>query len=157
MEKSRRQKLISKAHVLKSQLGLDDSEFDQLKHDVTGLSSIRKMDMAHLSRFVARLEKLIPRADQDEPAQCRRLSPAQCRKILKLGLDVLNLQPVQINSFLYRMVGKKKIDWLTASEACKVIEGMIAINKRKREHGDENASTQKESRGDTFHVSKVPF
>ena len=127
-----RKRLISRAHVLKAQIGLTDDDFEQLKKSTTGVPSLRLMDLAHLRAFVAAIERL--QSSKELPAAARRLSDGQYRKIIKLGKYILRWTDQQIDAFIERETGKKNLKWLTAREAYNVTEALSSIIERSNSH-----------------------
>ncbi len=147
--KDQRSRLISRCFAIKNKLGLSDEVFADLKVQLTGMDSIKKMDSIRLRAFVAGLDRLSPREHEERPASQRRLSAGQRGKILRLGLGVLHWTADQVNGFLEKQTGKSNIDWLSAREAWNVTEALCAIIERRKDNGQEGYSSA------TRHKSRV--
>jgi phage gp16-like protein len=127
-----RSALLAKVHVAKKQLRLDDDTYRDLLARTTGQRSAAGLTDRQL---VAVLDAL-KAAGWQAPAS-KAMGKPHVAKVLALWADMCaqgiprDASDAALTSFVKRMTGIDRIEWLTVPPASKVIEGLKAWRARE--------------------------
>lgn len=141
-----RDALIKKINIARRALKLPDEHYRARLVRVTGLDSLRAMDVAQMDAVFADLVSL----GYEEPVRYRRRheAPKRLRTIYGLWLELGNLGFLKdpskraLYAFTKRQTGVDRPEWLRSStEASKLITALQQMVKRAREAKDVPASS----------------
>lgn len=123
------------------ELGMTDEDLHAVVYRETGKESIRALTQGQISEVVRVLQNMkdgargITRAKRtDEGGDARTIQ--QRRKIYALTASLgWNDNPQRIQAFAKRMTGMDRLEWLSAAQCRKVIEGLKAMQSRQEQAG----------------------
>jgi phage gp16-like protein len=128
-----RNKMISKVHIAKTQLGMDDDTYRDLLFNVTQKRSCKDLDERELHLVLEAMRgvgfKPFFPATKDNPVH------TQADKIRALWLDMAKLGLVPdgepaLLGFVKRQTKVDRLEWLTPKQCNAVIEALKAIQAR---------------------------
>lgn len=134
---------IKKIHALKGALGLDDETYRSILSGY-GVASSTKLSFARADQLIADLEAKAITAGRWEkrPPRPRKhtrtlADDPQSRKIRALWLELHQAGAVRdpsekaLGAYVKRMTGVAALQWLTAAQACTVIEALKKWQERQ--------------------------
>ncbi|MGH7915227.1 MAG: phage protein GemA/Gp16 family protein, partial [Candidatus Binataceae bacterium] len=140
-EQARRRAELAKIHVYKQRLSLDDGIYRDVLERVTGLRSAADLDAAQRGQVLDELKRLfMPAPARPRPRPAEHAAP-QIALIRGLWADaamyglVRSRSEAALRKFARRITGRDALQWLSATDANKVIEGLKAMLARARQGG----------------------
>ena len=129
--------MISKVHVARKQLDMDETAYRELLQRAVGKASARDCNPAELDRVLAEFKRLGWKPATNPAASGRRPSEKPyVRKIFALWGSIARTGAIKDGSraalvaFIERQTGVSHPDWLTAAQANSVTEALKAIQQR---------------------------
>ncbi len=139
-----RRERIKAIHVLKKQLGLDDETYRLMLRKITGKDSSAAMNSGEHRGVLDEMRRLLnghawPSARVRPPGDAAATPGAgQLAKIRALWADLREAGALKdgsdrgLRQFVRRVTGRDAIEWLSAADANKVIEGLKSWLARTR-------------------------
>lgn len=140
-----RRERIKAIHVLKKQLGLDDDTYRAMLVKITGKDSSAKMNSGEQRGVLDEMRRLLnghawPGAKMRPAGDAAAAPPgaSQLAKIRAIWADLREMGALKdasekaLRSFARRVTGRDAIEWLSAADANKVIEGLKSWQARAR-------------------------
>ncbi|MCK9573260.1 MAG: regulatory protein GemA [Candidatus Omnitrophica bacterium] len=119
-------KKLAIIHIVKKELGLVDSEYRAILHDVSGVTSSKDLDEAGF-------RKLMNYFVRSKYYQVNPHGLTIKQKIfIKYLAGKLGWEEEHLNNFLHKYYHKTKLDELTKEEAIKAIESLKAVNQHQK-------------------------
>lgn len=120
---------LRKIYALKRQLGMDNDELHCLVQGMTGVESLKLLNIRQAARVIDRLDALAG-GRRDVPG---RASEAQQRLIQKLAEEMgWAGEPSRLRGFLEAKAGVSDVRFLSIDSARRIIEALKAIQKGGR-------------------------
>lgn len=130
--------LIKLIHVGKRDLGLDDATYRAMLEGLTGKSSSRDLEAWELDRVI---DHMVSRGFQVRAGRngtpARKLADDPQSKLIRhLWLKLSDMGEVRnpsedaLNSFVRRQTGRDRLEWISTSQASRVIESLKAWVER---------------------------
>jgi len=119
-------KKLAIIHIVKKELGLADSEYRKILHDVSGVDSSKDLDEAGF-------RKLMNYFVRSKYYQVNPHGLTIKQKIfIKYLAGKLGWGEGHLNNFLHKYYHKTKVDELTKEEAIKAIESLKAVDQHQK-------------------------
>lgn len=132
---AQRKRLITKIHIAKQQLAMNDEEYRALLVGQTGKNSCAKLQVDELQDCLAAMEKIgfVARPSQKKPEGSKDCTPM----IKKIGaLCAANSWDWDYAHRVgEKMFGKKRVQWLTYYELHNVVMALQVASDRRCKNG----------------------
>lgn len=125
-----RRKNLAKIHIAKQQLCLEDEDYRLIVKRVCGVESAAEADFAGHLQLLKEFWRLGWRPKPAKPAKAPSIKDPQSRRIRWLWLrlievgEVRSIEPSALASYVKRLTGVDRLEWLTAAQAHRVIGGL---------------------------------
>lgn len=131
--------VISKIHVAKKELGLDDDRYRAMLIGITGKDSCKDMNLVELNKVYRQMEKdgFVIKVKKGKATREPENNAFQ-KKIWAIWFDLKEKGFVSggttaLNKFIKRQTGVESIDWVKSKEiADPIIEGLKAMQRRAK-------------------------
>ncbi len=137
LERGRRNAELAAIHVGAKRLGLDEQTYRDFLFRVTGRRSAAELDQAGRTRVIEELRRFgFTRAPADEKRSKRIADNSQLGMIIGLWKQLRYAGALKdaserhLSTFVKKMTGIERAEWLAPEEAVKVIEGLKAWRDR---------------------------
>jgi phage gp16-like protein len=126
---------LAKVHIAKKQLQMEDEGYRELLQRITGHGSSANCTDAQLDDLLQEFRRLGFEPKQEPPSPGAEKEYVRMIYALWSGLKpyLRDSSQVALRSFVKRMTGVDKADWLGPEEANDVIEGLKAWLARERD------------------------
>lgn len=130
-----KQKFIRLIHVAKRELGLDEDTYRAMLVNVTGMDSTKTMPLYKLEAVVKHMKRTGFKV-RSKPQTRSLADDAQSKKIRALWLDmaekgiVKNPSEAALATYVKRLTGVDRLEWLSTEQASSVIETLKKWQKR---------------------------
>lgn len=118
---------ITKIKIAQKQLHMDDDTYRALLHRLTGKSSATDLSVTEQHKVLAEMERL---GFKPSKPKGKQYTKPHSRKLIMCWRDLWRAKKVEnggnsaMEAWVKRMTGKPSPDWLTPSEANKLIENL---------------------------------
>lgn len=131
-EQKNRNGLIGKIHVAKKQLALTDESYRDILRRLTGLESLKAMNVYALEKVLEEFKRLgfKPKGGKRAGERRRHADTLQASKIRALWLDLFHLGEVYdpaeeaIDAFVKKICGVRTMQWMDTTRADQVIRAL---------------------------------
>ena len=130
-KKDERNGLISKIHVAKKQLAMEEESYRAMLARVTGHDSLKAMNEQQLDKVLKELKRFGFKAKGGKRAGTRKMAGCPlAAKIRALWLDLYHLGAIAdpseeaLASFVNRMTGCRSMQWMNSSQADNAIKAL---------------------------------
>lgn len=121
---------LAKIHIAKQQLCLDDEDYRLIVKRVCGVESAAEADFSGHLQLLKEFKRLGWKPKPAKTAQAPSIKDPQTRRIRWLWLRLIEVGEVRstelsaLASYVKRLTGVDRLEWLTAAQAHRVIGGL---------------------------------
>lgn len=137
---------LAKIHIAKQQLGLDDDDYRAIVQRICGVDSAADADFASHLKLLKEFRRLGWKPKPAKTAKAPTIKDPQLRRIRWLWLRLIEAGAVQsieqsaLLSYVKRIAGVERLEWLTAAQAHRVIGSLQQWAQRVGALAEQNIS-----------------